>query len=461
MGKIVALGEVVSDIYRGEELSEVELGFVARPGGAPANVAVAASRLGSEAAFVGSVGEDLFGDFILRALESEGVETGGVSRQKPPTRTSLAFVEIGEDGDREFTFYRSSPAADELLAPEDVTEDTVSGASFVNFGSIPLIREPVRSATRRIADLAKANGVPVAFDVNFREHLWENREAAREAVDPLLDLSTIVKMGDDELSPLLGVEDVEEAARTLLDRGVPLVLISKGPEGAYYATKEFSGEVPSFDIDEVVDATGAGDAFLAAALVHLSGEPFEEERVREAALRGCAAGALACTGYGAMSALPTKDELERFMSAAKAERPQVASTRDSVREGHAVFNYCVYTMRHTDQLQGVLDNLNGSATFEEHKRWVEGERLFRESQRQNERMPVLFAPAEKEGGVLFYAWLDAVDVNDDTSTTTYRFSNLTRLDKERPKSSLIKKSDHKPLSDNYIRPYAICVTPNL
>ena len=243
MGKIVALGEVVSDIYRGEELSEVELGFVARPGGAPANVAVAASRLGSQAAFVGSVGEDLFGDFILRALESEGVETGGVSRQSPPTRTSLAFVEIDESGDRAFTFYRSNPAADELLSAEDVTEDLVSGASFVNFGSIPLIREPVRSATHRIADLARELDVPVAFDVNLREHLWESLDAAREAVDPLLDLSTIVKMGDDELSPLLGTEDVEEAAGMLLVRGVPLVLVSRGSEGAFYATREFSGRL--------------------------------------------------------------------------------------------------------------------------------------------------------------------------------------------------------------------------
>ena len=313
MGKIVALGEVVSDIYRGEELSEVELGFVARPGGAPANVAVAASRLGAQAAFVGSVGEDLFGDFILRALESEGVETGGVRRQSPPTRTSLAFVEIDETGDRAFTFYRSSPAADELLSAEDVTEDLVTGASFVNFGSIPLIREPVRSATHRIADLARRLDVPLAFDVNLREHLWESLDAAREAVDPLLDLSTIVKMGDDELSPLLGTENVEEAAGMLLDRGVPLVLISLGPEGAFYATRDYSGDVSTFDV-EVVDATGAGDAFLAATLVHLSDEPFEEERVREAALRGCAAGALACTGYGAMSALPEKDELERFMA---------------------------------------------------------------------------------------------------------------------------------------------------
>ena len=311
----MALGEVVSDIYRGENLSDVELGFVARPGGAPANVAVAASRLGAGAAFVGSVGEDFFGDFILRALESEGVETGGVGRQSPPTRTSLAFVEIGPDGDREFTFYRSSPAADELLSAEDVTEDLVAGASFVNFGSIPLIREPSRSATHRIAQLAREHDVPVAFDVNYREHLWEGREAAREAVDPLLDLSTIVKLGDDELEPLLGTDDADEAARMLLDRGVQLVLVSKGPEGAFYATSEFRGEVPTFDIGEVVDATGAGDAFLAATLVHLSDGPLDdEERVREATRRGCAAGALACTGFGAMSALPTRNELEKLVS---------------------------------------------------------------------------------------------------------------------------------------------------
>ena len=315
MGKIVALGEVVSDIYRGEALSDVELGFVARPGGAPANVAVAAARLGSEAAFVGSVGDDLFGDFILRALESEGVETGGVSRRSAPTRTSLAFVEIAPDGDREFTFYRSSPAADELLSEDDVTEDLLVGAFFVNFGSIPLIREPSRSATHRIARLARERGVPVAFDVNFREHLWEGREAARAAVDPLLDLSTIVKLGDDELEPLLGTADADEAARMLLDRGVALVLVSRGPEGASYATRGFRGEVPTFDIGEVVDATGAGDAFLAATLVHLSGGRLDEEgRVREATLRGCAAGALACTAYGAMSALPTLEELEKLVS---------------------------------------------------------------------------------------------------------------------------------------------------
>jgi fructokinase len=312
LGKIVALGEVVSDIYRGEGSSDVELPFTARPGGAPANVAVAAARLGSEAAFVGSVGEDLFGDLILRTLEAEGVDTSAVRRCEPPTRTSIAFVEIS-GGERSFTFYRSDPAADELLSAEDVSEEALSWASFVNFGSIPLIKDPARSAIHRAVELAEELDIPVAFDVNFREHLWESAEAAREVVNPLLDRSQIVKLSDDEISPLLGTQRAKEAAKILLDRGVALVFVSLGPEGAFYATKDFEGEVPSFEA-EVLDPTGAGDAFLAAALVRLSEGEWDEGTVRKAARRGTAAGTIACTDYGAMRALPTKDELDRFLS---------------------------------------------------------------------------------------------------------------------------------------------------
>lgn len=317
MGKIVTLGEVVADIYREDAPSEVELPFTARPGGAPANVAVAAAKLGAEAAFIGRLGDDLFGDFVRRALEAVGVDISAVLRQPPPTRTTLAFVEVAEDGDREFTFYRSTPAADELLAPDDVKRESLSGASFANFGSIPLIKDPVRSATHRLAELATGMDVPVAFDINLREHLWESMEAAREAIDPMLDLATIAKLSDNELPPVLGVEDPEEAARILLDRGVALILVSLGEKGAFYATREFSGRLPTFQVEKVVDATGAGDAFLAATLTHLSesaGWLSDEASVREAVRRGTAAGALTCTDYGAMRALPTREELERFMA---------------------------------------------------------------------------------------------------------------------------------------------------
>lgn len=317
MGKIVTLGEVVADVYREQAPSEVELPFTARPGGAPANVAVAAAKLGAEAAFIGRLGDDLFGEFVQRALEAAGVDTSAILRQPPPTRTTLAFVEVAEDGDREFTFYRSVPAADELLAPEDIKLETLSGASFVNFGSIPLIKDPVRSAARRLAQLADEAGVPLAFDVNFRRHLWESLETAREVIEPMFDLASVVKLSDDELSPVLGVEDPENAAQRLLDRGVSLVLVSLGREGAFYATREFSGRLPSFEIEQSVDATGAGDAFLAALLTRLSGSPgwlSDEASVREAVRRGTAAGALACTDYGAMRALPTREELDRFMT---------------------------------------------------------------------------------------------------------------------------------------------------
>jgi fructokinase len=208
------------------------------------------------------------------------------------------------------------PAADELLAPGDISRDVLSGASFANFGSIPLVAEPVRSATRTFAELANEMDVAVAFDVNLRAHLWDSLDAFREAVDPMLDLSSVVKLSGDELSPVLGTDDPSEAADALLARGASLALVSMGNEGAFYATRSFHGEASPFPVDDVVDATGAGDAFLAGTLSHLSDSPGwaeDESRVREAVRRGTAAGALACTQLGAMEGLPTSEELERFM----------------------------------------------------------------------------------------------------------------------------------------------------
>ena len=317
MGKIVTLGEVVADVYKEDAPSPVERPFTARPGGAPANVAVAAARLGVEAGFVGRLGDDLFGDFILEALDASGVDTSAILREEPPTRTTLAFVEIFEDGDREFTFYRSVPAADELLSPEDIKPESLEGASFANFGSIPLIKDPVRSATRRFAELANELDVAVAFDVNLRANLWESLDVFRQAVEPLIDLSTVLKLSEDELDPVVGVDDPGEAADRLLDRGVSMVLVSMGGEGAFYATGGFRGEAPPFPLERVVDATGAGDAFLAGTLSHLSENPGwleDEETVGEAVRRGTAAGALACSQFGAMQGLPTREELESFMA---------------------------------------------------------------------------------------------------------------------------------------------------
>lgn len=317
MGRVVSLGEVVADIYEGQASSDVELPFTARPGGAPANVAVAVARLEVDAAFVGGVGDDLFGHFILQALESTGVDTSAVTRQAPPTKTTLAFVEISDDGERAFTFYRSDPAADELLSPDDIPPDSLSGASFANFGTIPLITDPVRSATMRFAELANDRDVPVAFDVNLREDLWPDLDTFREVVEPVIDMSSVVKLSDDELEPVVGTSEPGPACDRLLERGVTLALVSMGGEGAVYATADFRGEVDATKIDEVVDATGAGDAFIAATLAHLSAHPawsHDEDAVRTAVRRGTAAGAMACTRFGAMAGLPTRSALDEFMA---------------------------------------------------------------------------------------------------------------------------------------------------
>ncbi|MGZ6601673.1 MAG: PfkB family carbohydrate kinase, partial [Solirubrobacteraceae bacterium] len=206
----------------------------------------------------------------------------------------------------------------ELLAPEDIRRESLAGASFANFGSIPLIKDPVRSATRKFAQLAIEMDVPVAFDVNLREHLWTSLDAFREAIEPMLGLATVIKLSADELAPVLGTEDPQEGAGMLLSRGATLAHVSMGHQGAFYATKTFHGTAPAFEPERVLDATGAGDAFLAATLVHLAETPGWREHqpsVHEAVRRGTAAGAMACAEFGAMPGLPTRDKLDQFIAA--------------------------------------------------------------------------------------------------------------------------------------------------
>lgn len=282
------------------------------PGGAPANVAACAARLGARSAFIGAVGEDLFGRLISEELSAAGVDTSNVVGRSHPAQTSIAFVELADDGERSFTFYRSSPAADELLSARDLRSEAFSEAAFVCFGSIPLISETSRSAVREAVRLAGESGARAVFDVNLRPDLWSSLDAAREEILPLIGVSSVVKMSEEELEPLLGTGDPEAAAEAILSEGVSLALVSLGARGAYFATSENSGYVSAPGVD-VVDATGAGDAFLAATLESLSHyriEDLDEHELRKAVERGTVAGALACTAVGAMTAAPTSAELE-------------------------------------------------------------------------------------------------------------------------------------------------------
>lgn len=327
---LVTMGEVVADVYLAGTNSVTDLPLLACPGGAPAHVAVAARRLGARATLVGSVGQDLFGEFIIGALRGAGVSTA-VRRSPEPARTSLAFVKNAADDERTFTFYRTEPAADDLLHPDDVLAQGLEGASYLTFGSIPLGAEPSRSAIHTAVDLAHELSVPVVFDANLRLGLWSSLKEARDRIVPLLRSTDIVKLSDDELGPLLDTESVQTAADRLLNLGASLVLITRGSRGALYATARFRGEVPAFPVS-ANDATGAGDAFLAAFLVSLDDhtrygarDGVGEKRVRQAVQRGAAAGALACTVPGAITAMPGAEEVDS-LAESRATAPATYKT---------------------------------------------------------------------------------------------------------------------------------------
>lgn len=248
----------------------------------------------------------------MSELSAIGVSTHDIVRCSYPAQTSIAFVELADGGERSFTFYRSSPAADELLAAQHLVPEMFPEASFVCFGSIPLINEPSRSAVGRAVELAGETGAHPVFDVNLRPDLWNDLAAARSEILPLIRSCTVVKMSEEELGPLLGTDDPESAAASILAEGASLVLVSLGSRGGFFATRNHAGYVRAPEV-QVVDATGAGDAFLAATLDALgtySIRDISEDVLRRAVERGTVAGSLSCTSVGAMTASPTSAELE-------------------------------------------------------------------------------------------------------------------------------------------------------
>ncbi len=285
------------------------------PGGAPANVAGAARRLGASSAFIGQVGDDAFGHHLIATLRVAGVETRGI-RLDAEARTSLAFIALPDAQAAEFVFYRN-PGADMRLRPDGLDEALLREARVFHFGSISLGAEPSRSATLRALELARAGGALISFDVNYRPSLWPDPEAAVAAIRAVLPLVDVVKVNGPELALLTGETDAAAGGAALRDMGAKLVVITRGAGGSYFHDGTV-GCAPSLAV-EVVDATGCGDAFMAALLTRLiaprEGPP--DGAFLAGALRYAnAAGALTATRHGAMAALPTAAEVAAFLAAA-------------------------------------------------------------------------------------------------------------------------------------------------
>ncbi|RBW70769.1 aminoimidazole riboside kinase [Bacillus taeanensis] len=319
--KVITIGEALIDFIpnqKGIALKNVN-GFERAPGGAPANVAAAVAVLGGHAAFIGKVGNDAFGEFLKDVLDEKGVQTDYMLTTDE-AKTALAFVSLKEDGDRDFSFYRD-PSADMLLEPEEIQSTWFQQGDILHYGSISLISEPSRSATYKAIFEAKKKGTLISYDPNIRMPLWPNEEMAKETILKYIPSAHIVKVSEEELEFLTGIKNEQEAVQELFKGDVVLVLITKGKDGCTYYTRELNGHVKSCEV-QAADTTGAGDAFVGGLLYQLTENVntiqklnellTNKEKFEEVLAFANICGAVTSLRLGAISALPTKTEVEEF-----------------------------------------------------------------------------------------------------------------------------------------------------
>ena len=311
MTDITSIGEILIDLTQtGKNDANVPL-FAANPGGAPANVAVAAARLGSRTAFIGKTGNDGFGSYLRQVLEENGVDHSGLQTAEGPT--TMAIVSVDETGERSFRFIRG---ADCEMVPEDVDEALAQSSKVLHFGSVSLTQGVARSATIFTARAAHKAGVLVSYDPNYRPALWRTKRDALEWMTLPLPLVDIIKLAEEELPLLTGTRDLDEGTRLLEARGIRLILVTLGSEGVFCRWQGKTWHQPGVSV-KVADTNGAGDTFLGAVLSRLCRREAENplENLTRAELEDILAfanraAAFTCSRSGAIPAMPTLAELK-------------------------------------------------------------------------------------------------------------------------------------------------------
>jgi len=315
---VICIGELLIDfppMQSGVRFEQVEE-FRRVPGGAPANVAVGISRLGLKAAFIGRVGEDRFGRYLASVLENNGVDIS-LLQFDSRARTTLAFFSLPTPNTREFLFYRN-PGADMNLDYREFDTDFIERAGICHFGSITLIDEPGRTSTYKAVEIARRSGAVISYDPNFRPMLWSSREQAKKVISSAVPLADIIKVSEEELELISGTGDFDRGSKMILDMGPGICLVTRGDKGSYYAAGGFSGHFPACNVD-TVDATGCGDSFVSGILKGIIAEGIEvlrgsRDRLVEVLKFASAAAAITATKKGVIPSLPTRDEVEVFLS---------------------------------------------------------------------------------------------------------------------------------------------------
>jgi fructokinase len=316
MFDVTALGEVLIDFTPSGHSEKGHVLFETNPGGAPANVLVALSRLNKKTAFIGKVGHDQFGLILKGVLEDQKIDTSNLLFSET-VNTTLAFVHLDEKGDRSFSFYRN-PGADIMLEKNEIDEDTIKQSRIFHFGSLSLTNEPAATATFTALEYAKKHNVTISYDPNLRTPLWRSLDEAKRQILKGFEYADIVKISEEELEFLTGYRDVIKGTEVLQEQfGTAVIFVTLGPEGCFYRSIQGYASKKGYQVN-VVDTTGAGDAFVGGVLyqilerkkplAHLTASEFEEMVTFANAV-----GALTTEGKGGIPSIPTIDQVERFL----------------------------------------------------------------------------------------------------------------------------------------------------
>lgn len=277
--------------------------------GAEVNVCIGLTRLGHKATYVTRLGDEPLGRYVEKFLKKEGIGTEFITFD-PVFRTGIQLKNKVIEGDPYAPYYRKGSAASHISASE-IDAINFEGIQHVHITGIPpALSESCRQATYRLFERAKKNKVYISFDPNLRPALWESREVMIRTINDLASKADLVLPGTAEGLLLMGSEKPEEIADFYQKLGAKTVVIKLGSHGAYVRTEKEAYSVEGFKVEKVIDTVGAGDGF---AVGMISGR-LEGLSLRDCVKRGNAIGAIQVQHISDNEGLPTREELEAFIS---------------------------------------------------------------------------------------------------------------------------------------------------
>ena len=312
---VTALGELLIDFTSSGISAQGNPLFEANPGGAPCNVLAMLQKLGKKTAFIGKVGNDIFGKMLCEKVKDTGIDISAL-KMDDAVNTTLAFVQTMEDGDREFSFYRN-PGADMMLTASEVDEEKIKDAKIFHFGTLSMTSEGVEEATVRAIETAKKSGCLLSFDPNYRPPLWSSEEKAKEKIAYGLSVCDILKISDNEIEFMTGTSDIDQGIAIIREKyNIPLVFATLGKDGSKAYYKDLCVYVEGMQNPDTIETTGAGDTFCANALNYVLEHGMEnltEDNLRELLTFANAAASLITTRKGALCVMPEKEEIENYI----------------------------------------------------------------------------------------------------------------------------------------------------